>query len=503
MPLLQILRPTLPILIGASLMLTLSMGLRQSLGIFLQPLTHDIGISVSDFTLAIADAKPRLGIPAAARRRHDGALRLSAIMVVGALFYIAGLTLMATAHGFVSVMIGGGILIGTSLACTAAAIAMSVAARAVPETVRCTVLGMVSAAGSLGALLSAPIGQMLNEGYGWRVGLAGFVVLSLAMIPAAWFAGGVDKIPLPKASADDIGNTSAGVAVKVAFGNASFVVMTCAYFVCGMQLVFLTTHLPSYLAICGLDPMLSAQTLGMIGGFNVLGSLFFGWAGQRWNKLALLGGIYIFRSIALAWYFTLAADAGDDAAVRRDHGLPVDGRRAAGRGRGGRNVRAALAGDDPGPRLHEPSARQFPRRLWRRADLRRARLLHHGLADRRRARAGRRHHPGRVRADPAERAAVGDGAIKRRGVGLCAAGDGAVDRIDHALDFDEFDPRAFGLVAVERRGQHLRVGVAVLRHALTGLLQGILSLAHVALRADWTTTGIRPPASDMTLAAVS
>ncbi len=61
--------------------------------------------------------------------------------------------------------------------------------------------------------------------------------------------------------------------------------MTCAYFVCGMQLVFLTTHLPSYLLICGLDPMLSAQTLGMIGGFNVLGSLFFGWAGQRWNKL--------------------------------------------------------------------------------------------------------------------------------------------------------------------------------------------------------------------------
>jgi predicted MFS family arabinose efflux permease len=80
-------------------------------------------------------------------------------------------------------------------------------------------------------------------------------------------------------------------------------VMTCAYFVCGMQLVFITTHLPSYLLICGLDPMLSAQTLGVIGGFNVLGSLFFGWAGQRWNKLALLGGIYICRSLVLGLYF--------------------------------------------------------------------------------------------------------------------------------------------------------------------------------------------------------
>jgi predicted MFS family arabinose efflux permease len=307
MPLLQILRPTLPILIGASIMLTLSMGLRQSLGIFLQPLTHDIRISVSDFTLALAVQNLAWGF----LQPLAGALTVRygfrPIMVVGSLLYIVGLALMAGANGFLSIMIGGGFLIGISLACTAAAIAMSVAARAVPETVRSTVLGMVSAAGSLGALLSAPIGQLLNEGYGWRIGLAGFVVLSLVMIPAAWFAGRADKIPLPKPSADDIGNTSAGVAVKVAFSNVSFVVMTCAYFVCGMQLVFLTTHLPSYLAICGLDPMLSAQTLGMIGGFNVLGSLFFGWAGGRWNKLALLGGIYIFRSIALAWYFTLPA----------------------------------------------------------------------------------------------------------------------------------------------------------------------------------------------------
>ncbi|MGY2906053.1 MFS transporter [Bradyrhizobium sp. URHC0002] len=305
MALLQILRPTLPILIGASIMLTISMGLRQSLGLFMQPLTQDIRISVSDFTLALAVQNLAWGF----LQPFAGALTVRygfrAIMVAGALLYVAGLGFMAGANGFLSVMIGGGVLIGTSLACTAAAIAMSVAARAVPVSVRSTVLGLVSGAGSLGALLSAPLGQILNEGYGWRMGLAGFVVLSLLMLPAAWYAGRVDKIPLPKPADDEIDNSSASVATRIAFSNASFVVMTGAYFVCGMQLVFLTTHLPSYLAICGLDPMLSAQTLGMIGGFNVLGSIFFGWAGQRGNKLALLGGIYIFRSIALAWYFTL------------------------------------------------------------------------------------------------------------------------------------------------------------------------------------------------------
>ena len=96
---------------------------------------------------------------------------------------------------------------------------------------------------------------------------------------------------------------SAGAALGSAIRHVPFVVLTVAFFVCGMQLIFLTTHLPSYLQICGMDPMLGAQALGVIGGFNVLGSLFFGWAGGRWNKLVLLGGIYFFRSLALLWYF--------------------------------------------------------------------------------------------------------------------------------------------------------------------------------------------------------
>jgi predicted MFS family arabinose efflux permease len=96
---------------------------------------------------------------------------------------------------------------------------------------------------------------------------------------------------------------SAGHAFVAALQDARFVVVAIAFFVCGLQLVFLTTHLPSYLALCGMDPMLSAEALGVIGGFNVLGSLFFGWAGGRWNKLVLLGIIYVMRSLILGVYF--------------------------------------------------------------------------------------------------------------------------------------------------------------------------------------------------------
>src|SRR5476651_1756201 len=184
MSLLKTLRPTLPILIGASVMLTLSMGFRQSLGIFLQPLTHDIHISVADFTLAIAMQNLAWGFLQPLAGAMTVRYGFRPIMMAGAVLYIAGLVLMASAQGLLSIMIGAGVLIGASLACTAAAIAMSVAARAVPAAVRSTVLGMVSAAGSLGALVSAPIGQILSEDYGWRTGLVGFVILSVLMLPA-------------------------------------------------------------------------------------------------------------------------------------------------------------------------------------------------------------------------------------------------------------------------------------------------------------------------------
>src|SRR6201995_5902049 len=98
MPLLQLLRPTLPILIGASLMLTLSMGLRQSLGIFMQPLTHDVGISISQFTLAIAVQNLAWGFLQPLAGAWTVRFGFRAVMMLGSVFYIAGLAVMANAH---------------------------------------------------------------------------------------------------------------------------------------------------------------------------------------------------------------------------------------------------------------------------------------------------------------------------------------------------------------------------------------------------------------------
>ncbi len=298
------LRSYAAILIGASLLLTMAMGLRQSLGLFVQPAVKDLSMAVADFTMAIAVQNLVWGFaqPLAGAWAVRYGFRI--VMTGGGVLYVLGLLSLGTASGYFGVMLGAGVLIGLALSCVGSGMAMAVASRPVSTAQRSVVLGIVSAAGSLGPMIAAPIGQALSAGYGWRAGVFGFVGLAMVIIPAAWIAGRVDKVAIPTASVH-VSDASSGKEVALsAFRHVPFMIMAIAYFVCGLQLVFLTTHLPSYLALCGMDPMLSAKALATIGGFNVMGSLFFGWAGGRWSKPVLLGLIYVIRSLALGWYFS-------------------------------------------------------------------------------------------------------------------------------------------------------------------------------------------------------
>ena len=142
---LQALKPAMPILIGASLMLTFAMGLRQSLGIFMPDLTRDIGISVSDFTLAIAVQNLVWGVlqPVAGALSVRWGLR--SLMVGGSLLYLLGMVLLATAQGTAGVVVGAGLFIGTSMACTGPALASAAVSRPVSVAMRSAVLGVGTA----------------------------------------------------------------------------------------------------------------------------------------------------------------------------------------------------------------------------------------------------------------------------------------------------------------------------------------------------------------------
>jgi predicted MFS family arabinose efflux permease len=225
-------------------------------------------------------------------------------MLGGVLVYAAGLVIMMFTTSALMFIVGAGFCVGLALSCTASSITMAVTSRVVPPAQRSVAMGAVSAAGSLGLVIASPLAQTLISTAGWQMALVGFLGLAAVMLPAALFAGRGDTVEIDKA---DDSEQRVGEVVQSALGHSGFVVMSIAFFVCGLQLVFLTTHLPNYLEICGLDASLSAEALAMIGLFNVIGSYAFGWLGGRYPKQILLGGIYIARSLAIAIYFALPA----------------------------------------------------------------------------------------------------------------------------------------------------------------------------------------------------
>lgn len=287
------------ILIGTALLLTLGMGIRQSFGLFLGPITHDLGVTAADFTLALAIQNIVWGLSQALVGAISDRFGLRITMIAGAAIYIAGLVILAAAQGEPALIISGG-LIGVALSCTATSLAMTACARAVSAERRTKMLGVIAAVGSLGTLVVPLVTQGLLAREPWQMGALFFVLLGIAMLPAAFWAGGADRIPVHGRTASSMGEV-----LGQAMRNRPFLVMSGAYFVCGLNLIFLTTHLPTYLAICGQSPMLSAEALGVIGGVSAIGSLMTGWLGSRFPKHILLGLLYILRAIMFAVYFAM------------------------------------------------------------------------------------------------------------------------------------------------------------------------------------------------------
>ena len=293
---------TLLILGGAATMLSLAMGMRQSFGLLQPHMIRDIGITAADFSLAIAiqnivwgATQPFMGIFA---DRHGA----RPVALFGVVVYAIGLGFAVTATSAWSVTLGMGLCVGLALSCTASNIAMSVTAKTVSPAKRSMAMGSVSALGSLGLTLASPLAQHLISTSGWQTALIGFLGLASVMLPAAWMASRADKIevPAPLGAAQTVTQ-----AIQEALGHKGYVVLAIAFFVCGLQLVFITTHLPTYLDMCGIDPSVGSTALALVGLFNVMGSYLFGWLGGLYSKRFLLGGIYVLRSIFIAAYFVV------------------------------------------------------------------------------------------------------------------------------------------------------------------------------------------------------
>jgi len=301
-------RAMILLLVLSGVIISICMGLRQSLGLFMRPMTVDAGISAATFGFAIAlqnivwgIAQPFVG---ALADKHGP----RPILVVTALLYSAGLLLMALWHGAVGIDVAG-FLLGVGTAGTAFGVLTGVVTRAVPEEKRSQTVGLVAAAGSLGTMVLAPVGQSLINAFGWQVAMLVFACIASSMVFLAFPIKGLAialhaDAPPPHASPQGLGD-----ALREAVAHRGYLFMTLAFFACGFQLVFITTHLPAYLQLCGVAPGVSATALGLIGLFNTIGTYGFGLLGARYSQKHLLALIYLLRTLFIIGFLLVPVTA--------------------------------------------------------------------------------------------------------------------------------------------------------------------------------------------------
>lgn len=283
------------ILVCGSVIVTLAMGIRHGLGLFLGPMSTDLGWNREVFSFAIAlqnlvwgAAQPLAGGLA----DRYGAPR---VIIAGALMYAAGLALMTVSAVPLAFSLSAGVLIGLSLSGVTYSVIYGVVGRSFPENKRSQAMGYIAAAGSFGQFLTVPVEQWLIGGIGWSSALLVLALIALVMVPMAL------GLREPR-RAQVAGSQTIKQALGEAFHNGSFWLLTAGYFVCGFQVVFIAVHLPSYLRDHGLGANVAVTALALIGLFNIIGTYAAGSLGARLPKKHLLTGIYTTRSVVIALF---------------------------------------------------------------------------------------------------------------------------------------------------------------------------------------------------------
>lgn len=284
---------------AAAASISLALGVRQTFGLFLLPLAAEEGLSPVWLGAAVAmhNLVWGLGQPlsGAVADRH-GAGR---VMAGGALLLAAGLGLAALVPHPATILLGIGLLTGLGVACTGTGAALAAVGRAAPPEKRGELIGLASAGGSFGQAAMVPLAQSLIGEVGALLALATLAATVLLILPLSraveWRAPG-------GAAAGGSGAGLAGLPglARMALADRGFALLTAGFFACGFQLAFLTMHLPSHLALCGLPGELGALALMTIGLFNIPGSWLCGRVSTVMRPELALGAIYLLRSVAIA-----------------------------------------------------------------------------------------------------------------------------------------------------------------------------------------------------------
>lgn len=293
------------VLLAAAGTFALTMGTRQTMGLFLSPLNTATGLGLASISLAFAFGQLWWGLTqpfAGAMADKVGAGR---VLLAGALLVAIGTFITPYMTSTLGLIFAIGVLSAGGAGMAGPAVLMAATNRLIPAEKRGLATGIVNAGGSFGQFIMAPIAATLMVSMGWASAMQVLGLLVLLCLPAAFLLRGNSLQSAPS------GHKVLGTreAIGQALRNPSYLMLGAGFFVCGFHVAFLATHLPGVIASCGLPTQWAGWSLALIGLFNIVGSVAMGWAVGRWRMKSLLSLVYATRGLAVL-VFLLAPKTG-------------------------------------------------------------------------------------------------------------------------------------------------------------------------------------------------
>ncbi len=305
------------VIIAAAGILLITMGVRQCMGLFVEPIiaSTGVGIAAISFALAIGQlawgaAQPVFGAIA----DHYGSYR---VLILGGVMLAAGAALASGSRGELGLLVSLGLLVPAGAAAGSFAVLIGGTSRNLPAHRRSFASGLINAGGSMGQFLFAPFAQFLIGGAGWMVAMLALAASGLVTVPMAWLfrdrrdpsAAPVSEGGLAPRAAPVEASMSLREQLGIALRDPSYLCLNAGFFTCGFHIAFLVTHWPGDLKLCGLAPTVAANSLALVGVFNVAGSLGIGWLGGRYRMKYLLAFLYASRAAVVVCYLLMPKTA--------------------------------------------------------------------------------------------------------------------------------------------------------------------------------------------------
>jgi len=293
------------VLLVAAATFALTMGTRQTMGLFLSALNSSTGLGVGSISLAFAFGQLWWGLTQPFAGAFADRVGAGRVLFIGVALVALGTFItpfMTTTAGLIFAI---GVLAAGGAGMAGPAVLMAATARLIPADKRGMATGVINAGGSFGQFLMAPIAGALMVSVGWASAMQVLAAIVLLALPAAYFLKGHPAHAVTPAHAP----LKTGAAIRQALHTPSFLMLAAGFFVCGFHVAFLATHLPGVVAACGLPTQWSAWSLAMLGLFNIVGSVAMGWAVGRWRMKSLLSLVYGARALAVT-LFLLAPKTG-------------------------------------------------------------------------------------------------------------------------------------------------------------------------------------------------